>query len=136
MLKSLGAGAIGITGLSLADTITLARDAGFDAIGFDIREAAKLAEANGIDHVRSLFADAGIQPGHWNLPVNMRDDAQFATDLGALPGLAQVAVELGCLRATSGIMPGSNELTFAENYARTKDRFRQVAAPLAQAGVM
>jgi len=136
MQKSLGPGAIGIRGKALAEVIEIARVTGFDAIGFDIREAADLAGALGIDSVRRLFAEAGIAPGHWNLPVNMRDDAQFATDIVDLPRLVGIAVELGCLRATSGIMPGSNDFTFEENYARTLDRFTQVAKPLAEANVM
>src|SRR4051812_41957172 len=106
MQKSLGCGAIGIKDKTLTESIDLAREAGFEAIGFDIREVAELAKAGGIESVKQLFADGGIAPGHWNLPVNMRDDAQFALDIAALPGLAKLAVELGCNRATSGIMPG------------------------------
>src|SRR3954447_26693773 len=103
MQKSLGARAIGIENKTLAETIEIAKAAGFDAIGFDIREVATLSEKGGIDGVCKLFADAGIAPGHWNLPVNMRDDAQFAEDIVGLPRLANLAVELGCNRATSGI---------------------------------
>jgi sugar phosphate isomerase/epimerase len=136
MQKSLGARAIGIEGKTLAETIDLAKASGFDAIGFDIREAADLAATSGIDEVRRLFSDAGIEPGHWNLPVNMRDDAQFEKDIAGLPRLASLAMDLNCSRTTSGIMPGSNDYTFAENYARTLERFTKAAKPLAEAGVM
>lgn len=136
MQKSLGCRAIGIEGKTLAESLEIAKAAGFDAIGFDIREAAALADENGIDEVRRLFAESGVAPGHWNLPVNMRDDAQFAKDIGDLPRFARLGVELGCNRATSGIMPGSNDFTFEENYARTLDRFGQAARALADAGAV
>lgn len=136
MQKSLGLGAIGITGKTLAESIDIAKVAGFDAIAFDIREAAALADAQGIDHVRDLFKNGGIAPGHWSLPVNRNDGAQFAKDVRELPRLASFARELGCLRATSGIMPGSNDRAFDENYARTVDQFRRAAQPLAAEGIM
>jgi sugar phosphate isomerase/epimerase len=136
MQKSLGLGAIGITGKTLAESIDIAKAAGFDAIGFDIREAAALADDNGVDHVRGLFADGGIAPGHWNVPANRNDAAQFAKDIADLPRLGKLGVALGCPRATTGIMPGSNDLPYDENYARTLGQFKQIAQPLADAGVM
>jgi sugar phosphate isomerase/epimerase len=135
MQKSLGLGAIGITGKSLPEGIDIAMASGFDAIGFDIREAATLVDEQGLDNVRGLFAGAHVAPGHWNLPVNRNDDAQFEKDVAELPRLAHVAVELGCLRATSGIMPGSNTLTYEQNHERTVEQFRRAAKPLADAGI-
>lgn len=136
MQKSLGLGAIGITGKSLPEAIDIAMASGFDAIGFDIHEAARLVDEQGLDNVRGLFAGAGVAPGHWNLPVNRNDDAQFEKDIAELPRLAHVAVELGCRRATSGIMPGSNTLTTEQNHERTLEQFRRAAKPLADAGIM
>ena len=136
MQKSLGLGAIGINGKTLAESIEIAKAAGFDAVGFDIREAAALSSDHGVEHVRSLFSDAGIVPGHWSVPVNRNDDEQFAKDVAELPRLAKVAMDLGCPRAISGIMPGSNERDFDENYARTIAQFSLMAKPLADAGVM
>ncbi len=136
MQKSLGLGAIGISGKTLAESIDLAKASGFDAVGFDIREAAALADEKGIDHVKGLFSSASIAPGHWNIPANRNDDAQFAKDVADLPRLAKVGVALGCPRATSGIMPGSNDLTYDDNYTRTLAQFKQIAKPLADAGVM
>lgn len=134
MFTMLGAGAIGLKGYSLADSISLARESGFDAVQFDLREAAGLADANGIDHVVSLFADAGVRPGVWNLPVAWRDDSQRDADLAALPRLLEVARALDCPRATSGIMPGSDERTFDDNMAWTVERLRPAAEALATGG--
>lgn len=134
MQKTLAPGAIGIKGLSLAETIDLAAKTGFDSIVFDIREVERLADADGIASVRDLFARSGIQPGYWGLPVAWRDDAKSPIDLNELPKRAALARELGCTRATTGVMPGSNDMTFEENYAFTVERLRPPAQILADAG--
>ncbi|HKG26915.1 MAG TPA: sugar phosphate isomerase/epimerase family protein [Thermomicrobiales bacterium] len=134
MQKTLAPGAIGVKGLTLAETIDLAAASGFDSIVFDIREAERLADADGVDAVRSLFARAGVQPGYWGLPVAWRDDEKSAADLEALPKRAALARDLGCTRVTTGVMPGSNDLTFDENYAFVVERLRPPAQILADAG--
>ena len=48
MFKNLNAGAIGIRNKSLAETIVLAKESGFQGIDFDIKEAAQLAAAHGV----------------------------------------------------------------------------------------
>ena len=50
MYRNLSPGAIGIRGLSLPETIDLARQTGFAGIDFSIAEAAQLADEQGIDH--------------------------------------------------------------------------------------
>lgn len=134
MQKTLAPNAIGIKGLSLVETIELAAASGFDSIIFDIREVERLADADGIDSVRDLFARSGVQPGYWGLPVAWRDDAKRPADLEGLPKRAALARELGCTRASTGVMPGSNDLTFDQNYAFTVERLRPPAQILADAG--
>ncbi len=134
MFTMLSAGAIGLKGYGLADSVALARESGFDAVQFDLREAADLADAEGIDRVVSLFADAGVRPGAWNLPVAWRDDSQRDVDLAALPRLLEVAAALDCRRATSGIMPGSDDRAFDDNMDWTVARLRPAAAALATSG--
>ena len=135
MLKTLGPGAIGIKDLALPDAIALARETGFDAITFDIREAATLAADHGPNHVRALFADAGIVPGSWNAPVSYRDDDRYQTDLEALPRFAALGRDLGCVRATSGVAPGSNDREYAANWDWHVERLRPIAQILADSGV-
>jgi sugar phosphate isomerase/epimerase len=134
MQKTLAPGAIGIKGLPLAETIDLAATTGFDSVVFDIREVERLADANGIDSVRDLFARSGVEPGYWGLPVAWRDDARATADLAGLPKRAALARELGCNRAATGVMPGSNEMTFEENYAFTVEHLRPAARIMADAG--
>lgn len=134
MEKTLSPGAIGIKGLSLAESIDLAAASGFDSITFDLREADQLAQAGGIDSVRALFDKAGIRPGYWGLPVAWRDDAKSPADLEQLPRLLEVANALGCQRAATGIFPGLNDRTYEEQFAYDVERFRPVARVLADAG--
>jgi len=135
MFKNLSPGAVGIRGLSLAEQIELAAKTGFGGIDFSIREAADLAEKKGIEYVQALFADAGIRPGQWGLPVTWnRDDEQYQEGLAALPQLAAVGRQLGCTRTATWCPSGSNERAFDENFAWHVARFRPIAQALADEG--
>jgi sugar phosphate isomerase/epimerase len=134
MFKNLSAGAIGIRGATLAETISLAAEAGFEGIDFSIREVAALADGYGMDHVREMFDEAGVRPGQWGLPVAWRDDVQYQQDLASLPRLAAVAAELGCDRTATWCPPASDERTFDENFTWHADRFRPIAAVLKEHG--
>ena len=127
MEKTLSLGAIGIRGLTLPESLALSRGAGFDAIVFDVREVARLADERGIAYVRDLFVQAGIRPGYWGLPVAWRQDDQWKDDLRALPRLAALARDLGCLRATTGVMPGSDDREYSANFSWHVERLRPVA---------
>jgi sugar phosphate isomerase/epimerase len=134
MEKTLSPGAIGIKGLSLAETIELAAASGFDSITFDLREADRLAQEGGVESVRVLFDKHGIRPGYWGLPVAWRDDSKSAADLAELPRRLEVANALGCQRAVTGIMPGINDRTYDEQFAFDVERMRPAAQMLADAG--
>ena len=130
MFKNLSPRAIGIRDVPLAQAIVLAGATGFAGIDFDIREAAALAGTHGVDAVRQLFADAGVRPGQWGLPVAWRDDAQWQADLERLPDLAALGVALGCSRTSTFMPSGSDERPYAENFAWHVERFRPIARAL------
>jgi sugar phosphate isomerase/epimerase len=130
MFKNLSAGAIGIHGLTLAEVIDLAKQSGFGGIDFDIREAARLADERGIEHVRALFDGAGVRPGQWGLPVAWNKDDQWEQDLEQLPKLAALGRDLGCRRTATWCPAGSNEREFDDNYAWHVARFRPIAEVL------
>jgi sugar phosphate isomerase/epimerase len=134
MFKNLSPGAVGIRGLSLAEQIDLAAKTGFGGIDFSIREVADLADEQGIEHVRALFANAGVRPGQWGLPVAWNRDDQWEDDLAALPKLAAVGRELGCTRTATWCPSGSNDRAFDENFAWHVARFRPIAQALADEG--
>jgi sugar phosphate isomerase/epimerase len=134
MFKSLSPGAIGIRGLSLPETIELAKKTGFDGIDFSIREAADLAEAHSLDYVRDLFSSADILPGHWGLPVAWNKEDVWQEDLKALPELAALGRDLGSTRTATWCPPGSDTRDYDENFTWHADRFRAIAEVLKEYG--
>jgi sugar phosphate isomerase/epimerase len=135
MFKNLSPGAIGIRGLSLAESIELAKQTGFAGIDFSIREAAQLADEHGVEHVRALFEDAGILPGQWGLPVPWnKDEDQWQQGLDELPTLAALGRELGCTRTATWCPPASNDRNFEENHQWHANRFQPIAQVLADHG--
>lgn len=136
MYKNLSAGAIGIRNYPLDKTIQLAADTGYAGIDFDIREAARLADEQGAGYVRDLFASRGVRPGQWGLPVLWNNEATWQAELSALPRLAAVAVELGCVRTATWCPSWSDVRAYDENFAWHVERFRPIAQVLADHGCM
>lgn len=134
MFKNLSPGAIGIRNLTLADSIELARASGFGGIDFNIREAADLAALRGVEYVQALFAEAGVRPGQWGLPVAWNKDDQWQDDLATLPALAALGRALGCTRTCTWAMPGSDARPFGANFEWHVQRFRPIAQALADEG--
>lgn len=134
MYTSLNTGAIGIKNYTLEQTIDLARKSGFDAVDFNIQEAADLADKHGIDYVKKLFKD--VKPGPFGLPINWREDeAKWKADLEKLPKLAKVAQQLGATRTATWIMPNSAERDFDANFKFHADRFRPIGEAFKPYGI-
>jgi sugar phosphate isomerase/epimerase len=134
MFRNLSPGAIGIRGLGLAETIALARATGFEGAEISIRDAAALAGQHGVDHVRSLFAEAGVRPGSWGLPFAWQDDAAWRAGVAELPALAEVGRQLGCTRVSTWVPPGSDQRAMDENRRWHVERFGPIAEALAPSG--
>lgn len=135
MFANLNAAAIGVRA-SLPQTLEYARAHGFGGIDFSITEAAELAKTRGVDHVKDLFAQAGVRPGAFGLPVEFRrDEATWREGLDVLPGLAELAVALGCHRTATWLMPGSDERDFLENFRFHVARLKPAAEILAGHGI-
>ena len=133
MFKNLNAGAIGIRNLSLTDTIALAQATGFTGIDFDIREAAALADAHGVDSVRELFAQHNVRPGQWGLPVAWNQD-HWRDDLAALPRFAALGADLGCTRTATWCPSWSDSRAYDENFQWHIERYRPIAEILRDYG--
>ena len=134
MYKTLNAGAIGIRNHSLEASLSLARQTGFAGLDFSIQEAARLAEDQGINRVKQLFAEYGIQPGAWAPPVNWQGDS-WRADLDKLPRFADVAAELGALRASTWCPPSSAEREFDANFSWHVERLGAIAQVLKPYGI-
>lgn len=134
MFKSLDLGPIGIRNYTLPQAVKLARSTGFEGLDFNLREAADLAATRGTDYVKDLFGNAGLQIGAWGLPVNWQG-ASYEADLRELPRLAAIARELGATRASTWMLPFSDERDFAENFTWHVNRFRPIAEILRDNGI-
>jgi sugar phosphate isomerase/epimerase len=134
MYTTIGPEALGIRGLSLSEAIDLARDAGFVGLSFDSRAAAQIINEQGLAAAQEQFAQAGVKPALWNLPVAWRDDNQWASDLRELPRLARAARNLGATRTATYMPSGSDERPFQENFDWHVARLRPIAEVLRDEG--
>ncbi|MFN8446607.1 MAG: sugar phosphate isomerase/epimerase family protein [Caldilineaceae bacterium] len=135
MYRNLNTGAIGVKA-TLPQAVQLASAHGFAGIDFSIEEAQTIANEHGLDHLRGLFNNAGIKPGSFGFPVDFRrDDATWRTGLDKLAAQAALAVDLGCLRTATWIMPCDNTRNFATYFRVLVNRLRPAAQILADYGI-
>src|SRR5215207_6188001 len=134
MYAIIGPYQLGIRDLSLSEVIALARDAGFAGLSFDSRLAARAVDEHGLATVRDQFAQAGVKPALWSLPVAWRHDDQWQADLRELPRLAATARALGATRTSTHIPSGSDERPFRENFDWHVARLRPIAEVLRDEG--
>jgi sugar phosphate isomerase/epimerase len=134
MYATIGPDALGIRGLPLSEAIALARDSGFAGLAFDSRAAARAVDEHGLAAVQDQFAQAGVKPALWNLPVAWRDDDQWEADLRELPRLAATARALGATRTATYMPSGSDERPYRENFDWHVARLRPIAEVLRDEG--
>lgn len=135
MVKALSPGALGIKVNSLREAIDVAKSAGFEGVEFNAAEVADLVDQHGADHVKAMFADAGLKPAGWGLPTEWRgDESKWRAGLEELPRLAKAAQAIGCGRTMTWIMPCSNERPLEENRRFHVERFTPIAKILADYG--
>ena len=131
MFKNLSPGAIGVRGTT-AELTSLAQATGFGGMDLNASEAADLLEAGRLDDLKRLYDQHGLKPGGFGLPVDFRrDEDAFQAGLANLPRLARAAAEMGCRRCPTWIIPGSDELPFAQNFDLHRRRLRACAEILA-----
>lgn len=132
MVKTLSAGAIGISAATLTEGLAAAKSVGFEGLEFNPAEVALLGPAQ----VEDMFEAAGVNPAGFGLPVNWRQDEDtWRGDLANLPELARAAAGIGCTRCATWVLPGSNDRELAENVAWHVERFRPIAEILADNGI-
>jgi hypothetical protein len=134
-VKALSPGAIGVSAGSLQQSFAAAKIGGFEGVEFSPHEIAGIIEKDSVEAARNLFAEAGIKPAGWGLPVAWNGpEEKWRQGLEELPRLARAAAAIGCPRTMTWIMPGSNERPFEENYRFHVERFTPIAAILADEG--
>ena len=134
MFKNLAPGAIGIK-CGWIEGLDLAKEAGFRGADLNLAEAEKIAAEQGVEAVRALYADRGLQLGGWSFPVNWRaGEAEFIESLGKLPAQAKLAADLGCFRTYTWMLGWSDDLPRKEHFDRVSRRFRLCAEVLKDYG--
>jgi len=136
MYKCLSPGAIRVTVRDTREGIEAAKLGGFEGLEIGPASVADLIEKDGADAARELFRSQGIKPGAFGLPVEWRkDDEAWRKGLDALPRLAAAAQAVGCTRTATWVLSGSNDREFDENYGFHVERFKPIAAILADNGI-
>jgi sugar phosphate isomerase/epimerase len=132
MYKSLSPGAIGVGVDGLRAGLELARRHGFQGLHFSLQEAADL----GVQQVLELAHGTGVRLSAWGFPLDFRaQEAAYQRSLEGLPALAAIAAGLDVRRTATWIMPGSEELTYEENFRFHVARLRPAAAILGEQGI-
>jgi sugar phosphate isomerase/epimerase len=115
--------------------IELAARHGFESVAASPAELARLGETE-LGALQQSLEGHGLQWGSSGLPVDFRnDEATFRANLARLPELAAGLQRAGVTRMGTWIMPGHDDLTYAENFKRHARRLRQCARILADHGL-
>ena len=132
MYKSLSPGAIGVRVDGLQSGLELARRHGFEKYHFSLQEAVDL----GVQQALEMAERTGVRLSAWGFPVDFRAEAAvYESGLERLPALAAAAARLDVCRTATWILPGSQELTYEENFRFHVDRLRPAASILAASGI-
>ncbi len=135
MYMALSPGAMGLKVSTLQEAIDAARSNGYGGVEFGVHEVARLLQEHGPDHVKAMFADTGLKPAGFGLPMrwNAPED-EWKAGLVELESLAAAAEAIGCGRTMTWLMPGSDELPTDKNRRFHIERFGPIAEALHRHG--
>ena len=120
-----------------AESIGIAQRAGFGGLDIRLNRFTDSVIGFGVDRFRDAMAEAGLRPGYSSLTaqkIGVGAD-EWNREIADLPRRAGVARELGYQRATSVVLPFSDDLDEAANTAMHVERIRQAADILADYGI-
>jgi len=132
--KNLSPGHLGVRA-DQRQSLDYAIQYGFEGIApsegeFENKSAAEVGEW------LATMKDKGIRYGAAGLSVEFRkDDARFRSDLAQYPKRAALLKQLGVTRVATWLLPGSNELTYLENFKQHETRLREAAKVLRDNGI-
>jgi sugar phosphate isomerase/epimerase len=135
MYKALSPGAIGVQVSNLSESLAAAKTGGFQGVEFSPSEIAEIIEKDGDLAARQIFDNAGIRPAAWGLTVDWRGEEEvWKKGLEELPRLAKAAAAVGGTRCATWVLSFSNDRPLDENRRFHIERFRPIAAILADHG--
>lgn len=92
--------------------------------------------AGQIDQWLAAMREKGVRYGAAGLSVDFRGgDEKFRSDFTQYPKRAALLKQLGVTRVATWILPGSNELTYLENFKQHETRLREAAKVLGDNGI-
>lgn len=134
MTINLQCGMIGVRA-NQREAIDLAHAHGFESVEAMPNDLAKMSDAE----VKELLAEMKARKvvfGASGLPVDFRrGEGQFMEGLNALPRLADGLQRAGVTRVGTWISPGSNSLTYLENFRQHTRRLQEVVWILRDRGI-
>jgi sugar phosphate isomerase/epimerase len=131
MFPSLHPASLGVKA-TFAQGLNLAAKHGFRGYHFDITEAHAL----GADKAKDLCDTVSVRLSACWLPVEFRqDESRYKKDLLALSALARTARYLDVNRMSTWILPGSDTLTYRQNFDLHVNRLKPVAEVLLSYGI-
>ncbi len=135
MYFSLAPGLIGIKA-TLAETLDFAARTGFEGVD---ASASQLAALSGRDAevLSERFIELNLRAGYFGLEpvVVSAPDSQWQEGIERLKRASSTAQKLGYTRAIAVVLPFSETLPFAENFAFHVERLRVAATILAGKGI-
>jgi sugar phosphate isomerase/epimerase len=135
MFKNLCPHVLGISGRE-SEIIELALSHGFKGINLNLAEFAEQAQTQGFAKASRLIASARLKLGSFSLPVRWHGEAsEYEADMKALPGLADLAAQIGCKRAVTTIEPGSKTRPYHENFEFHRRRLSELGDALGKHGI-
>lgn len=120
-----------------AESIGIAQKAGFEGLDIRFNRFTDAVISFGVDRFRDEMSEAGLRPGYCSLTAQKIgvDADEWEREIADLPRRAGVARDLGYERATSVVLPFSDELDFTQNTAMHVERIREAADILADFGI-
>jgi sugar phosphate isomerase/epimerase len=135
MYKALCPFAIGVKVNNLQEALAAAKKWRFQGVEFSPHEVATIIETDGAQAAVGLFEEFDVRPAGWALPIEWRvDEETWRKGVDELPRLAKAAGAIGGTRCVTWVPPFSTERAMEENRRFHIERFRPIAAILADHG--
>ncbi len=137
MFKNLNPGALGHA-LPFDQTCTLARRYNFSGVDLDLSFLGQMVQTQSLQAAKEWFSGTGLRAGAFGLNVSWREkdtERTYAESLARLINDTRLAIEFGCTRCTTYLMPRSDQLPYREHFTLLERRLRPVADILKAYGV-
>lgn len=130
MFKNLSPADLGVSGRE-SEIIELALSHGFKGLDLNLNEFAEQVSTHGFDKASRLIKSARLKLGSFVLPIRWQDDSSdYQTEVERLRGLADTARQIGCTRAITPVLPGSDR-PYHENFEFHRHRLAELGDLLA-----